>query len=279
MSKSHLPPPQEYSRIDRIPTENDIGEALGKPLPQGNTEADAAARAELEQARVRQRSLREHAIKRYQVACMAYIGAMVREPEAVTAVWDRIVEKWLEGKLSGFQQVSDAGQVQSFRLYLKSVLRNEVFTYWRELKRELQQQVSLMDGTYEHADELNVTASQAFDHSIQDTVLCRAMECVRTEDRISHLVLDTLTKAAAAGEKAPRSRALAEMLSTAQGAACSEENARTLKKRAKQLFARKIIEQVGTFIESTELSKIEAALADWGLLPYCEKELLKKRGL
>lgn len=84
--------------------------------------------------------------------------------------------------------------------------------------------------------------------------------------------------AVASEKKTPKSKELAAILSELSGKKISEDNARTIKKRGRQMYSRKIIEQVGLFIESSDLSKIEQALRDWKLIAYCEKALKEMRG-
>ena len=267
-SESH-----QARNIDQIVTEkskvkNSVAPA--EPLPA--IDDDPEIRQAKEKARKQQCDDRERQIKRYQVACMAYIGAMLRKSGAVTTVWERVVDKWLEGKLSGYDES------QSFRVYLKTVLRHEVFALGREQKRETEHGPVRLDSGYDHADALEATASEAFDHGVQDTVIERALESIRREDTLYYETLKLLTGAVASEKKAPKSKEIAAFLSTIDGKRISEENARQIKKRAKEAFSRKIIEEVGLFIRNSDLEKIEAALRDWNLIAYCEKGLRKMRG-
>ncbi|MEY3174301.1 MAG: hypothetical protein RLZZ436_2215 [Planctomycetota bacterium] len=268
----------KFSRLDNIPTMSKIGEGIGKPIPAPGDELDAEARRKIEEDRAEQRAIREQAIKRYQVACMAYIGAMVRNSDAVTSVWERVVEKWMEGALSGYRRVSDDGKPQLFRAYLKTVLRHEVFAYARDEAREAKRGMVNLPSEYDHVDALEVSASEAFDRGIQDTVISRSLEAIRLEDSLYFETLRLLMNAVASDSKAPRSTALSEFLSQLSGRRISEDNARTIKKRARQMFSRKIIEQVALFIEDNDLNRIEAALRDWNLLPFCETALQEMRG-
>lgn len=268
----------QYSQLEKIPTKANIGDGLARPIPAPEKELDPEARRKVEEARAEQRSIREQAIKRYQVACMAYIGAMLRKSDAVTTVWERVVDKWLAGKLSGYSPVGGGGKPQLFRVYLKTVLRHEVFAYGREQKREAEHGPVRLDSGYDHADTLEATASEAFDSGVQDTVIERALEAIRREDTLYYETLKLLTGALASERKTPKSKEIAAFLSTIDGKKISEENARQIKKRAKEAFARKIIEEVGLFIGNSDLEKIEAALRDWNLIAYCEKELGKMRG-
>lgn len=261
-----------HSNLGDINTRPDIRGALDPPIPKPGENEDPEIRQQLEEARLQQRMLRERAIKRYQVACMAYIGAIAKNTEATTMIWDRVVEKWLEGKLSGYDQS------RSFRVYLKSVLRNEVFAYTREQNREANLGVVRLDSNYEHPDAQEATASEAFDRGMQQTVIDRALEAVRQADTLYHEALKVLMNANASEEKSPNSTELAAILSDIDGKKISPDNARQIKKRARQMFSRMIIKQVGLIIESDSLAAIEVALQDWNLIPYCQKAFNEMRG-
>lgn len=267
-SNSRETPSRQQSHFDRIPTEKSaVKRAVDKPVSPPSLEDDATTQREKNEARDRQRLDRERQIKRYQVASMAYIGAMLRDPNAVSVVWEQVIFKWLEGKLSGYDET------KSFRNYLKTVLRNEVFAYGRGQKREREVGPRRMDSTYDQPDALEATASIAFDRKLQDTVVDRALLAVQQEDTLYHETLRILMQAVASEQKSPKSRQLAAMLSEIGGTTVSEDNARQIKKRARQMFSRKIIDQVGEFINSSNLEKIEKALRDWNLIAYCEKAL------
>ena len=81
--------------LERIVTEKSaVKRALCRPVAPPSIDDDPATRQAKEEARNRQLMDRERQIKRYQVACMAYIGVMLRKTDAVTTVWERIVDKW-----------------------------------------------------------------------------------------------------------------------------------------------------------------------------------------
>jgi hypothetical protein len=266
-----------YSRLDNIPTMPLIGEGIAKPIPAPTDELDPETRKKIEQARDQQRAIREQAIKRYQVASMAYIGAMVRKRDDVSAVWERIVDKWLEGKLSSYQAVSDSGEPQKFRIFLKTVLRNEVYAFSRERARDAQRGPVRLPSEYDAVDTLEATASEAFDRGIQDTIISRALEAVRVEDTLYYETLRLLMNSAASDSKSVRSKELAECLTRLSEKRISEDNARKIKERSKLMLSRKIIEQVGLFIEDNDLDRIEDALKDWDLIRYCKKTIDEMR--
>lgn len=265
--------PRQERLIDAIPTEKSaIKRALDAtiPLPQCDDGLEIRHRKEI--ARDQQKKDRERQIKRYQPAIMAYLGAYLKDSDATSAVWDRLVEKWLEGKLGSYDKS------RSFRKYIKTVLRHEVYAYWREIGKQAAQPVVSMDPEFEHSDPLQTTASEAFNRKVRDDIIQGALDSVRDTDSLYHQTLKVLMSAVASGEKSPSSRELAAILTERGKATISEDNARQIKKRAREMFSRLVVKKVGTLIDSDDLSKIEQALRDWNLIAYCEKALRKMRG-
>ncbi len=88
-----------------------------------------------------------------------------------------------------------------------------------------------------------------------------------------------LMATAASGAKKPSSRAIAAHLSELKGIAVSEENARQIKKRAKDRFSRQLVTEIGTLIgQPDDLAEIERAATDLGMIDYCRKVIDKPRG-
>ncbi|MEZ6055485.1 MAG: hypothetical protein R3C01_02150 [Planctomycetaceae bacterium] len=265
-------PSGEQNRIDRIQTEkSSVKRSLARAIEIGKVANDPQVELAMKELRAEQLRDRERQIKRYQLAAMSYLGAMLRSQDAVSTVWERVVDKWLDGRLSQYDES------QSFRRYLKAVLRNEVFSYGSEQKRERQQGPVPMNSEFDHADKLEVTASEAFDSKLQDSIIKRAMESVEQEDTLYSAALKSLMSAAAEGSEPPSSRELAETLSTASHTRISEENARQIKTRARQMLSRKIVEQTGLLIQSTDLDEIGIALRDLNLLSYSERALMEMK--
>lgn len=265
--------PPEERVIDRIATEKSgLKRSLKSPEKPPNEDDDIELRMQLEEARARQRMDRERQIKRYQVASMAYLGAYLRNPVAVSEVWERVVDKWLAGQLSSYDEN------RSFRKYLKTVLRNEVNGYWTRQGKKAECGERQLDSGFDREDSQETTASNAFDVKLRDVVLEHALEAVRNEDTHYFDVLKLLMDAVASEQSTPSSKDIAEALSERRGTRISEDNARQTKKRARELYSIKIIQQVRALIGSDDLEKVERSLRDLGLIVYCEKSLRKLKG-
>lgn len=65
-------------------------------------------------------------IIRYEPPSIAFLTAMLRNDEAVSAVWDRVVDKWLAGKLDGYQPS------KPFRPFLITVLKHQSYDFLKQ---------------------------------------------------------------------------------------------------------------------------------------------------
>lgn len=69
------------------------------------------------------------------------------------------------------------------------------------------------------------------------------------------------------GAKQPRSADIAAALNT------TEENARAIRKRARDAYAAAIIAETAEWIGTSEIQRIRETLEDLGLLDYCQRAL------
>ncbi len=259
--------------IDQIPTEKSaLKRSIGKPVAPPGALDDAESRRKKDALRANQRRDRERQIKRYQVASMAYLGAYLRDSNAVSEVWEAVVEKWLSGALNGYDES------RSFRTYLKTVLRNSVYVYWANQAKSRENATLQLDSNFDPAGPQETTASNAFDRELGQNLIRRAVESLRADDTLYFEALKPLMNAVASDQKKPTSSEVAESLSKLRGSTISADNARQITKRAREVLARKIIEQVGQLIATDDLGEIEQSLIDLNLLPYCERSLRKMRG-
>lgn len=225
----------------------------------------------MEEARQQQRQAREQEIQRYQPASTAYLSAMVKNPERAAEVWEGVIEKWLAGAMNGYDPT------QSFRVYLKGVLRNAVFTHSRKRRQAAQRAMLQFEEEHDVADSLEEVASIAFDQKIRDDLLERTLSAIREDNAQQHDVIRMMMTAAASNNHPPSSREIAQVLSQQSGKSVSEVAARQIKSRAHDRFPRELIRQTQQMIASSDLDRLEETLADLKLLVYCEKTLRKMR--
>jgi RNA polymerase sigma factor (sigma-70 family) len=246
--------------ISRIVTEAGIQHALERAIdPPSDMDDEATKQSKLE-AIARQRTERERFLKRYQVAILGYLGVYLRDADAVSDVFDKFVDKWLDGKLRGYDPT------RSFRLYLKEVLRNDVYSYWSSKGKQRKQGQVRLDTNYEQEDQLDRTASELFDRNLGDEILEEALEALGP-GHPNHQVLTFFKDAAIAGKEKPSYDDLSSTLGK------SAQATRQVVSRARKEYAKKIIEQVIQLIKSQDLNLIRETLIDLKLLPYCQKAL------
>lgn len=251
----------EHSQIIRV---------LAAPLPQPLDVEDSGERERMSVERQRQLAERERFIRRYQLAIRAFLGKKLGDSRKVDEVWDLFLEKVLLGGLKTYQPG------RSFRVYLKTVLRNTCYEYGRKQKGE-KAVVQMESGLGPAVDANDVLADQAFNLKLIETLFHRALEEIRNVDALYFTALKVTTEAIANDVKPPSSASLSSILSAESSTVISRENARQIKSRASKLFANQLIEEVRQLIESPNLDEVENALIDIGILKYCKKALSKMR--
>lgn len=249
-----------YRNLSDIPTERTrLVKAIGRPEKEPD-QADTAEAEAQRAARLAQRTERERQIKRYQVAGLCYVRSMLRgDLQAASEVWDQIVIKWLEGRLSSYDRNC------SFRIYFKEVLRNAVRRYLREHMRGGKADVEQLDSEIDIEDHRHQSASAEFDGHIRTGLLQRALDSLQQTDARCHQVLRLQIEAEQSGRKQPRSAELAALLST------TEENARTIRKRARDAYARAIADETADLIGTRDTVRIRETLQELGLFDYCAR--------
>ncbi|MEY3172141.1 MAG: hypothetical protein RLZZ436_54 [Planctomycetota bacterium] len=265
--------PRAASRFDQLSGthKTHVRISISPPIPQPPSDLSPEQQREMEEARQLQRRAREREIQRYQPASTAYLNAMLKNADRAAAVWESVIDKWLAGKLNNYDPA------QSFRLYLKAVLRNEVFTFSRKRRQQAERTVLQLDEEYDAAGSLENSASEAFDKKLRDDLIERTLSAIRMDNALHYEVIRLLMTAAATGSAQPASKELAEYLSRESGNSVSEESARQIKFRARERFPRELIRQVQLLIQSDDLDRVEETLSDLGLLEFCEKTLRKMR--
>jgi DNA-directed RNA polymerase specialized sigma24 family protein len=258
------------NRIDGVVTESRIAMALGKTIPSLGDQATAEERERREAERREQMCHRERFLKKYQLAIMAYLTSMLRDADYVNEVWHAFVVKMYEGQLSSYD-----ARHGSFHVFLKTILYNDVQTFWRRLGRDRQKGPGPLPSSYDPVDEDATTASVAFDQGLRNSLIERAIDSIKQEDSLHHATLKALMLAVADGIKPLSSKEMADHLSRVSCTIISPAYARQLKRRAQQLFAKKLIDEVALLLGTTNHSQIKQALDDLELARYCNKMLSK----
>ncbi|MFM7057673.1 MAG: hypothetical protein ACKO2P_12210 [Planctomycetota bacterium] len=251
-----------FRNLSDIPTERTrLVRAISRP--EREPEQTDSPEAEAQRAkRLAQRMERERQIKRYQVAGLSYVRSMLRgDLQAATDVWDQIVLTWLEGRLSNYNRS------YSFRLYFKEVLRNAVRSYLRDHLRGGKAAAEQLAADISIEDHRHQSASEEFDAHFRTGLLQRALASLEETDARGHQVLRIQMEAEQAGRKQPRSAELAELFST------TEDNVRTIRKRARDAYARAIVTETAELIGTCDQLRIRETLQELGLMEYCIRAL------
>lgn len=252
----------EYSQIRRV---------LAKPLVQPSDSATSQEREKVAAVRDQQLKERERFVLRYEKAIKAFLGKKLGNLDKVEQVYAFFIQKCMEGKLSNYDPAK-----ASFRKYLKTVLRNSCYEYARQNAAE-DNWVQMETGISPTDNAIDQLADQAFNQKLIETIFRRALDSIENVDHLYFITIKLITEATYRDIKPPSSSELASILSANGGRPISEENARKIKSRAKKVFAKRIILEVGELIGTDNLDELENALIDIGILQYCKKALAKMR--
>lgn len=251
-----------YRNLSEIPSERtSIVRSIGRP-EQAPEQPDTPHANTLRALQMQQRMERERQIKRYQTAGLSYVRSMLRgNLQAASEVWDQIVFKWLEGRLSTYDRSL------SFRIYFKAVLRNAVRRYVQDRKRNTQLAAECLAPELDLEDPRHLSASEEFDNHLRSDLLRRALNRLQETDSRCHQILQLQIDAEIDGRQQLRSAQLAELIQT------SEEHARTIRRRARHAYARAIIAETEELTGTSDVCRIRETLRDLGLLEYCRRAL------
>jgi RNA polymerase sigma-70 factor (ECF subfamily) len=211
----------------------------------------------LEQISTRWPSITDPArfVLRYAPAIRRYLGAVLRDPDAV----DEVTQDFL---VNALQRRFDAGAVRGrFRHYLKAALRNAAATYWRRLPPASQAAAA------EPAAE-DPAGERVWLDDWRRCLLERAWDALEARQRAAP---DSLCYAAlrlTADHPDEDSAALAARAAALCGRPVRPDAFRKQLSRARRLFARLLAAEAARTLEDPTPALVEEELADLGLLVH-----------
>ena len=213
----------------------------------------------------------EEMIHRYHGAVYRYFLGAVRNDDTADELFQEFALRFARG---GFRN-ANPGKGR-FRDFLRTVLINLIHDYGRAKKRRMD---SLSPDGPEPADSSDDLALEdSFVVSWREELLDRAWrrlaELEAHEGQPYHTVLQfrAANPEARSGEIAT---AMTEQLQPANP--FTDVGIRKLLQRAREQFADGLIEEVGSSLSTTDLSRIEGELIDLDLLAYCKSALERRR--
>jgi RNA polymerase sigma-70 factor (ECF subfamily) len=234
-----------------------------RPILNGRGEGDAA------------RTARNELLVRYHEAVYHYFLRKIRDPHAAQELYSNFALKLIESD----SLIRSADQERGrFRHYLRTALHHMVVDYYRTKKREAKVR---LDG-WDPADSGRLDVPEAGDRDgdfspvWQQELLNQAWKALEEFEKRTGQPHYTVLRCQSdnAGVKGPR---LAELLTAKLGKPYSHDGVRQALSRAREKFARLLLEEVERSLGEPMLDELEEELIDLQLLPYCKKALEKRR--
>jgi RNA polymerase sigma-70 factor (ECF subfamily) len=250
-------------------------EALHSHLSQIQTHWTKVFQAHQGQGDARTAALKE-LLLRYYGAVYRYFLGMLRDPDAARELTQDFAVRFLQGD---FQEADrERGR---FRDFLKKAVRHMAIDHWRrqEKQKDEEPQPLPADGDEVAAREPVVAdADQEFLQSWREELLARAWEeLAQVEEKKPSQPYYTTLRYKMENRKV-RSAELAKHLSAHLGRSFTENAVRQLLHRAREQFARLLVEEVARSLETDDPERLEQELIDLGLLAYCRGALRGRDG-
>jgi RNA polymerase sigma-70 factor (ECF subfamily) len=203
---------------------------------------------------------------RYYGAVYRYLLGMLRDAAAAEELAQEFAVRFLRGDF----RVADPGRGR-FRDFLKTAVRRQAIDHWR---RQGKQPPALEpEALGQLADDpADAESERVFLEGWRDELLARAWEgLAEAEVRTGqpyHRVLRWKVE-----EPRTRSAEIAGRLGVAGGKPVSAEAARQILHRARERFARLLVEEVARSLATADPAALEQELIELRLLDYCKSAL------
>jgi RNA polymerase sigma-70 factor (ECF subfamily) len=210
-------------------------------------------------------------VMRYARAIQSYLNALIRDWPAAQDV----CQDFLLNVLSrGFAQADpDRGR---FRNYLKAVVRNAAFMYFRRQKFERREPLDAEQRAIVDPSSLGGSEGDADRQWVEDwqkCVLDRAWDALLRRQRRSGDDLFYSVLRISADHPDAESDELAQRLSERLGRPISPGSYRMQRTRARRLFAELLVREVTDTLEDRHVESVEQELIDTGLMPFIRDSL------
>lgn len=216
------------------------------------------------------RSAQEELLRRYGGAIRRYLIAALRNEDAADDVYQEFSLKFVRGDFAG----ADPSKGR-FRAFVKTCLFRMIVDHQRGDKRR--RRVGALPEGHEVEDHHEDEADEAFTRSWREGLLARAWESLERHEKETSRPYHTVLRHRA-DHPAARSQEMAEALTTILGKEVNAAWVRQNLRRARDEFARRLLEEVGDSLATSSVEAIEEELGSLDLLEYCRPALEKLRG-
>lgn len=213
----------------------------------------------------------EEMIHRYHGAVYRYFLGAVRNNDTADELFQEFALRFARG---GFRN-ANPGKGR-FRDFLRTVLINLIHDHGRAKKRQMG---ALSPDSPEPADSSDsIDLEDSFMLSWQEELLDRAWRRLAELEAREGQPYHTILQFRAANPEARSGEIASAMTEQLQPATpFTDVGIRKLLQRAREQFADGLIDEVGSSLSTTDLSRIEEELIDLDLLAYCRSALDKRR--
>ncbi|WP_197356082.1 RNA polymerase sigma factor [Aureliella helgolandensis] len=215
-------------------------------------------------------SAQRELLTRYGTAIQRYLRGAFRDRNAADDAYQEFAVKFLRGDFRNAHE-----QKGRFRGFLKTVLERLVADHYRKLTRKPAVQLDLE--AFEPAAATSVEGPDCeFQTVWRDEMLSRSWRLLAEEEDVSGKPWMTVLRMRVENPQL-RSAELAEKLGNVLGEVVTSTRLRVILHRARERFAKHLIQSIADTLSSDSLDEIETELADLELLQYCHAAIDRMR--
>jgi RNA polymerase sigma-70 factor (ECF subfamily) len=208
-------------------------------------------------------------VERYGGAVRRYLRKLLHDPDAADEVFQEFVLELVHGNLRGAD--SERGR---FRDFVKGTLFHLIADYRKEQHRWPQPLPATPPPL--RASEEDTESDRHFRESWRDELLARAWDALAAVEAGSGQTMYAVLRFRADHPEL-QSPQMAEQLSVRLGRSLSAAGVRQILHRARDKFARLLLDEVADSLENPTADDLEEELAELNLLDYCRPALLERR--
>jgi DNA-directed RNA polymerase specialized sigma24 family protein len=216
------------------------------------------------------RLAQEVILRRYREPIRRYLGACLRDSDAVEEVFQDFVVRFLRGDFRNANP--EKGR---FRDLLKSALYHLVVDHHKKKQRGLAQ-LSPDSPEPAAAWQPDLDSDRQFLDAWRAELLNKAWDLLRADEERTGRAYHTVLHFRAAHPEL-RSAQMAEQLSTALGKSVTADWVRKWLHAARERFAELLLQEVALSLREPDVDALEAELIDLSLFEYCREVLQRWR--
>lgn len=201
----------------------------------------------------------------YSGAIRRYLIASMRDANAADDLFQEFAVKFVKGDFRHADP--DRGR---FRFYVKRAIHNLINRHRQKSAKRKEQ--ALVDQYESHDDEAEPLEDQLFHSSWRDDLLDKTWNALAEHEQQTGVPYFTILKTRV-DSPTLASEEFAQRLTELLGKPMTAGTARVNLHRAREKFAKTLIETIATSLENPNREAVESELIDLGLIDYCRDSL------